>query len=215
MIDRAGSNGKLARLAGRSAMGRDGSEQSEAGPYRLAASPSHLLHRAEQLAADRFTHLVSGDITLRQFAVLAAIAARPGLRQSDLVRDTGVDRSTLAEMLARMQKRGWITRTAHALDQRAQSVHLSGAGATILAGATRHARAADAAILDALPRTKRKPFLNLLNKLAAFSTESAEKAEREAKRQAKRDAKQRARTQASAKASTRAKPKRITAKSAS
>jgi DNA-binding MarR family transcriptional regulator len=184
------------------------SDQAEAGPYRLAASPSHLLHRAEQLAADRFAQLVGGDITLRQFAVLAAIAQRPGLRQSDLVRETGIDRSTMADMLTRMQRRGWVTRATHALDQRAQSVHLAGAGATILAGATKHARAADAAILDALPRTKRKPFLGLLTKLAAFADETAEKAERDAKREAKRQAKLRAKAQATAKAKTRGKQKR-------
>ena len=187
------------RRAGLAAMGRSMSDEADAGPYRLAASPSHLLHRAEQLAADRFAHLGGGDITLRQFAVLAAIAGRPGLRQSDLVRETGIDRSTLAEMMARMEKRGWITRTAHALDQRAQSVHLSGAGATILAGATRHARAADAAILDALPRTKRKPFLNLLSKLAQVADDAVEKAERDAKREAKRVAKERAKAQGAAK----------------
>jgi MarR family transcriptional regulator, temperature-dependent positive regulator of motility len=206
MIDRAGANGKLGPHSGAGAMGRDMSDQADSAPYRLAASPSHLLHRAEQLAADRFAALVGGDITLRQFAVLAAIAARPGLRQSDLVRETGIDRSTLADMMARMQKRGWITRTAHALDQRAQSVHLSGAGATILAGATRHARAADAAILDALPRAKRNPFLSLLNKLAAFADEAAEKAEREAKREAKRQAKERAKAQARARQKESAKP---------
>lgn len=189
-------------------MGRDMSDQADAGPYRLANSPSHLLHRAEQMAADRFAQLVGGDITLRQFAVLAAIAQRPGLRQSDLVRETGIDRSTLADMLTRMQRRGWITRATHALDQRAQSVHLSGAGATILAGATKHARAADAAILDALPRTKKRPFLNLLTKLAAYADESAEKAEREAKREAKHQAKQRAKAQGAAKAKTRSKHKR-------
>lgn len=179
------------------------SDQAEAGPYRLAASPSHLLHRAEQLAADRFAQLVEGEITLRQFAVLAAIAQHPGLRQSDLVRETGIDRSTLAEMLMRMQKRAWITRTTHALDQRAQSVRLSEAGAELLRGATKHARAADAAILDALPRTKRKAFIALLTKLSAFSDETADKAEREAKREAKRKAKARAKAQETAKARTR------------
>ena len=189
-------------------MGRDMSDQADAGPYRLAHSPSHLLHRAEQLAADRFAQLVGGEITLRQFAVLAAIAQRPGLRQSDLVRETGIDRSTLADMLTRMQRRGWITRAAHALDQRAQSVSLAHAGAAILASATKHARAADAAILDALPRTKRKPFLNLLTKLAAYADETAAKAERDAKRDAKRQAKQRVKAQAAAKAKTRAKHKR-------
>jgi DNA-binding MarR family transcriptional regulator len=198
----------------RAAMGRTVSDQAEAGPYRLATSPSHLLHRAEQLAAERFAQLVNGNITLRQFAVLAAIAQEPGLRQSDLVRETGIDRSTLAEMLTRMQKRGWITRTAHALDQRAQSVHIAGEGSTILHGAIKHARAADAAILDALPRTKRRPFINVLTKLAAYAEENAAKAERDAKRDAKRQAKARLKAEATAKSKARAQQKRTAAKSA-
>ncbi len=162
----------------------------ESEPYRLEDSPSHLLHRAEQLASDRFTQLVGGDnVTLRQFAVLAAIAESPGLSQSALVRATGVDRSTLADMMNRMEKRGWVTRAASALDARAHSVRLAAAGVTILAAATHHARAADAAILDALPRTKRRTFLNILTKLARISDEAAAKAEKDARRQAKLDAK--------------------------
>lgn len=161
----------------------------ESEPFRLADSASHLLHRAEQLAADRFTHLVGGDnVTLRQFAVLAAIAESPGLSQSDLVRATGVDRSTMADMMTRMEKRGWVTRATSSVDARAHSVRLAAAGVTILAAATHHARAADAAILDALPRTKRRTFLNILTKLSKLSEEASAKAEREAKRQAKKDA---------------------------
>lgn len=189
-------------------MGREMSDQAEAEPYGLAASPSHLLHRAEQLAADRFAQLVAGEITLRQFAVLSAIAQRPGLRQSELVRDTGIDRSTLAEMLTRMQKRGWISRATHALDQRAQAVRLTDPGADILRAVTKHARAADAAILDSLPRTKKRLFLAVLTKLATVADETAERTEQEARREAKRVAKARAKAQETAKARTRKKLKR-------
>lgn len=167
-------------------MARSMSDLPESEAYRLATSPSHLLHRAEQLASDRFTQLVGDSVTLRQFTVLAAIAESPGLSQSDLVRATGVDRSTMADMMNRMESRGWITRVASTLDARARSVRLAAAGVTLLAAATHHARAADAAILDALPRTKRRTFLNTLTKLAKISDEAADRAEREQKRQAKR-----------------------------
>jgi DNA-binding MarR family transcriptional regulator len=166
------------------------SDQTESEPFRLATSPSHLLHRAEQLASDRFTQLVGDNVTLRQFAVLAAIAENPGLSQSDLVRATGIDRSTLADMMTRMEKRGWVARTASVSDARALSVRLAAAGSTILAAATQYARAADAAILDSLPRTKRRPFLNTLTKLAKASEEAAAKRERELKRDAKRAARE-------------------------
>ncbi|HVV31965.1 MAG TPA: MarR family transcriptional regulator [Vitreimonas sp.] len=165
------------------------SDGSEAEPFRLAQSPSHLLHRAEQLAADRFAQLVGSDgVTLRQFAVLAAIAENPGLSQSDLVRATGIDRSTLADMMNRMEKRGWVVRTASVLDARALSVRLAASGSTILAAVTPYAHAADAAIVDSLPRTKRRSFLNMLGKLAKASEEATAKLERDLKRDAKRAA---------------------------
>ncbi|MGD9814089.1 MAG: MarR family winged helix-turn-helix transcriptional regulator [Hyphomonadaceae bacterium] len=165
-------------------------EGLETEAFKLAVSPSHLLHRAEQLAAVRFTQLVGSSVTLRQFAVLAAIAESPGLSQAELSAATGVDRSTLADMMSRMQKRGWITRTTSPKDARAHSVRLAASGVTILAAATQHARAADAAVLDLLPRAKRRSFLNTLTKLLRLADEAAA---REAKRQAKRDARARAR----------------------
>lgn len=160
----------------------------ESGPYRLGSSPSHLLHRAEQLAAERFTQLVGDTITLRQFAVLAAIAEAPGASQSDLMRQTGVDRSTLADMLTRMEKRDWVTRTPSTSDARALSVRLAAGGVTMLAAATHHARAADAAIMDLLPKAKGRTFLGTLGKLAKLGEEATAKAERNARREAKRQA---------------------------
>lgn len=165
-------------------------DHPESEPYRLATSASHLLHRAEQLASERFTQLVNGAVTLRQFAVLAAVHENSGLSQSDLVRATGIDRSTLADMMKGLEKRGLVARMPSTADARAYSVRLSQSGAAILAAATQHARAADAAILDLLPRTKRKALVETLTKLSKLAAEAAEKAEREAKRQAKRQARQ-------------------------
>lgn len=173
-------------------MARSTADSAESDHYRLAASPSHLLHRAEQLAADRFTQLVGDTITLRQFTVLAAIAEQPGLSQSDLARTTGVDRSTLADMMAKMEKRGWVVRTTSSSDKRAYSVLLGQAGGTLLSATMQHARAADAAILDLLPRTKGRTLLNTLSKLSKLAEAAAVKAEREQKKQAKRDARDRA-----------------------
>lgn len=184
-------------------MARSTPGSSEPESYQLASSASHLLHRAEQLAADRFAKLVGDSITLRQFAVLAAIAERPGLSQNDLVRATGIDRSTLADMMARMEKRGWVVRSPSSSDARAKSVLLGQAGGTMLSATAHHARAADAAILDLLPRTKARTFLATLTKLAKLAEAAAAKAEREQRKLAKRQA----REQAKDKATTSRKPR--------
>ncbi|WP_395647448.1 MarR family winged helix-turn-helix transcriptional regulator [Terricaulis sp.] len=160
---------------------------AESDTFNLADSASHLLHRAEQLASDRFTLLVGKDVTLRQFAVLAAIAQAPGVSQAELVRITGVDRSTIAGIVLRLQKHGWVERADAPTDKRANAVTLTSEGEVVLRAATKHAKAADAAILDALPRTKGKALIAILKKLTKHAEELAGKAEKQAKRQAKRD----------------------------
>lgn len=165
-------------------------DTAEYARFHLARSTSHLLHRAQQLAADRFAFLVGENgVTLRQFAVLAAIEEQPGLSQTELVRATGIDRSTLADMMNRMEKRGLVVRSASPNDGRANAVALAPAGEQILHAATKHARAADAAILDVLPKNKRRAFQATLEMLADIADRNAHAAERDIRREAKRDKK--------------------------
>jgi len=152
------------------------------------------LHRAEQIASECFAELSQNELTLRQFAVLAAIAGEPGLSQSALVRVTGIDRSTLADMMSRMEERGLVIRTASATDARALSIQLSQDGTAVLRAMDKPARAADAAVLDLLTKPKRRSFVATLIKLSKRADERAAKQEREAKRQAKREAKRQGRT---------------------
>ena len=73
----------------------------------LASAPEksllHLLHRAVQVGTDRFaTALGDNGLTARQLVILKAIAANDGASQTVLVDITGVDRSTLADMMKRL-----------------------------------------------------------------------------------------------------------------
>lgn len=166
----------------------DMSDTTEPGPFALARSPGHLLHRAQQRAEEVFAALLGDDhVTLRQFAVLAAVAEKAGRTQTDLVRVTGIDRSTLADMMARMEKKGLIAREKSADDKRAKSVRLTGKGRTRFAEAAPHAAAADAAVLEALPKNKRRAFLGTLEGLVTAIDAAALEAEaRDAKRKGKK-----------------------------
>lgn len=168
-----------------------------------AVSTSHLLHRAQQLASDRFSLLVGEDgVTFRQYVILTAIADTPGASQTELARSTGVDRSTLTDLVQRLERNGLVARKGSESDARSFMLELTAEGADTLARVRPHARAADAAILDALSPAKRRPFHNMLVRLAEHADKLARKAEREAKRQAKREAKQRAKERKKAKAKT-------------
>jgi DNA-binding MarR family transcriptional regulator len=203
MIDRADRAVNLRPRLGRLNMARSTPDSGESEQFRLAGSPSHLLHRAEQIASERFAQLVGDSITLRQFILLAAISEQPGLSQSDLGRVTGVDRSTLADMMAKMEGRDWVVRTPSTSDGRAYSVLLGQAGGTMLSATTQHARAADAAILDLLAKPKGRSFLATLSKLAKLGDAATAKTEREHKKQAKRKARQRAAEKSKLRGATR------------
>ena len=134
--------------------------------FSLDRSASHLLHRAQQFAAEKFEGMGAIDITLRQFAVLAAIQENEGCSQSDLVKSTGIDRSTLADMVQRMEKRGLIERRQAQLDARAKSVHLTDDGKEALSVSMPMVQKADDAILEMLPRNRRRAFVGILGLLA-------------------------------------------------
>jgi MarR family transcriptional regulator, temperature-dependent positive regulator of motility len=160
--------------------------------FKLSTSPSHLLRRADQYAAEIFMKAgLTDGVTLRQTVLLAAIAELEGASQSDLVRATGIDRSTLAEMMLRMEKRGLIARSAAADDLRAKSVKLSRSGRDRLEAALPAMRSVDTALLSSLSRTRRTGFTVALQALAEAADE-AHVAEVEELREEKKATKARA-----------------------
>ena len=156
----------------------------------LADSPSHLMHRVLQLALDIYAEEAGPDgLTQRQFAVLEAVSARSGLTQTDLVKATGIDRSTLADLVARMTAKGLLERERSALDARAKAVRLSEAGQMALEAARPRVVAADKRILALLPKARREGFLDLLTSLTDAADAAPEQARAEA-RVAKKAAKE-------------------------
>ncbi|RZJ47264.1 MAG: MarR family transcriptional regulator [Brevundimonas sp.] len=148
----------------------------------LAASPSHLIHRALQLALDIYAEETGPDgLTQRQFAVLEAVSHKAGLTQTDLVRATGIDRSTLADLVARMTTKGLLDREKSAIDARAKAVRLSPAGEAALEAARPRVETADKRIMALLPKGKRDGFLELLGELAGEADAAPVKAKAEAK----------------------------------
>jgi DNA-binding MarR family transcriptional regulator len=132
----------------------------------LGTSVTHLLHRSLQLALDLHAEAGPAEITQRQYTVLAAAAAIDGQTQNDLVRATGIDRSTLADLVARMLAKGLLERQRSATDARANTVRLSDAGRSALSASSGPAAAADEKLLSYLPTKKREGFLKSLGVLA-------------------------------------------------
>jgi DNA-binding MarR family transcriptional regulator len=95
-----------------------------------------MLHRAGQVADELFAKgIPESDLTPRQYAVLVALAENENISQTDLVNATGIDRSTLAEIVKRLTARGLLQRRRSRHDARAYAVRLSAEGHVALQAA--------------------------------------------------------------------------------
>ncbi len=165
----------------------------------LDDSPSHLLHRVLQIALDIYNaEAGEGALTQRQYAVLKALDGTDGLSQTDLVKATGIDRSTLADLVARMLSKGLLARERSVTDARANLVQIAEAGRAALDDMQPRVLAADEKILSLLSPPKRDSFVKLLRKItvereaelaeADQAAVAAEKAARKAEKAAAKKA---------------------------
>ncbi len=101
--------------------------------FDFASSLLHLLHRASQIADDLFANQAEfGGLTSRQFIVLAAIKGTDGISQTDITTSTGIDRSTLTDLIGRLNAKGLVARKRSLADARSYEVRLTEEGEALL-----------------------------------------------------------------------------------
>src|ERR1700749_155845 len=145
------------------------------GSFALSGSPSHLLKRCTQFFGDLYAHEAgSAELTKQQFTLLAALEHNEGVSQTALVEITGIDRSTLAEMVRRMLEKGLLSRERTEEDQRANAVAISASGRKALRAARPASDRAEKALLDPLPPVERQKFVKLLALVASAGEAYAE-----------------------------------------
>lgn len=135
---------------------------------QLSRSVSHLLKRAVQYSIHLYMNEAGkSGLTHRQFTVLMAADAHDGRSQTELVQMTGIDRSTLADLVARLLAQGYLQRKRSKDDARTNSIRLTPIGKKMLKQAQAGAEEVDKQLLAALPSTDRKSLLECLATLAA------------------------------------------------
>jgi MarR family transcriptional regulator, temperature-dependent positive regulator of motility len=135
---------------------------------QISACTFHLLHRATQAADALFaSQQMPHGLTPRKYAVLKAVSeADAPPSQTDLVAATGVDRSTLADIVRRLDEGGLLRRVRTAQDARAYSVSLTERGMAVLEACARPAARVDRELLSGLTQEHREAFLAALQRLA-------------------------------------------------
>jgi DNA-binding MarR family transcriptional regulator len=129
----------------------------------LSGRPGFLIRRLHQIHLALFAEECGRfGVTPVQFSLLSVVAAKPGLDQSALALEVGVDRATTANVLARLEANGLLRRRKSPTDSRVKLVHLTAAGRRTLGRMDEPARRAHDRTLAALPERDRTRFIAFL-----------------------------------------------------
>jgi DNA-binding MarR family transcriptional regulator len=138
----------------------------------LHSKPGHLIRRAQQIAVAIFMEECADyDLTPVQYAALAAIHENPGTDATRLSALIAFDRSTLGNVLERLEARKLVARYASPDDKRVKLLKISAAGKALVARAEAAVNRAQDRILAPLKPADRRALMRLLSELVELNND--------------------------------------------
>src|SRR6201987_2604566 len=137
-------------------------------------APGYLFRRMQQIAGALFMEeCKTFDLTPVQYAALIAIRTHPGIDATRLSAVIAFDRSTLGNVIERIEAKEYIERKPSREDKRVKLLHLTKAGATLLRDIMPSIDRAQARMLQPLKPADRKALLVLLSQLVDLNNEAS------------------------------------------
>ena len=136
--------------------------------------PGYLFRRMQQIAVAIFVEECRAfDLTPVQYAALVAIHAHPGIDATRLSAVIAFDRSTLGNVIERIESKGLVERTPSPDDRRIKLLYLTRSGAALLRDIVPAVDRAQARMLQPLKPADRKALMLLLSQLVDLSNDSS------------------------------------------
>ena len=132
----------------------------------LYSMPGHLIRRVHQISAAIFAEeCAASGLTSVQFAALKAIREHPDVDATRLSSLIAFDRSTLGDVLERLEAKSWILRSPSPHDKRIKLLRLSPAGSEVLDGVEPEVRRVQERLLEPLHPGERIEIMRILTQL--------------------------------------------------
>lgn len=187
------TSGPANRPRGRPSSGRRGSMKSDANEsseakgrtarpgkvksrmYReLWNRPGYLIRRLHQIHIGLFAEECgSEDLTPVQSAILTVLQGGEEMDQLTLSTSVGIDRTSGADVIRRLERRGLVTREASSLDRRAKIVKITEQGKKFTARVRPMMAAAQDRLIAPLTDEEREEFFRLIKKLVDANNEAS------------------------------------------
>jgi MarR family transcriptional regulator, lower aerobic nicotinate degradation pathway regulator len=137
-------------------------------------APGYLFRRMQQIAVSIFLEECRAyDLTPVQFAALVAISSHPGIDATRLSAVIAFDRSTLGNVIERLEAKAYIERKPAPEDKRVKLLYLTRAGIAALREIMPAVDRAQARMLQPLKPADRKTLMALLTQLVDLNNEAS------------------------------------------
>lgn len=132
----------------------------------LESTPGHLIRRAQQVHTAIWTAELGGHLTGPQYALVSALKSSVDLDQRSAGLTASLDKSTTADVIARLERNGWLRRSQDPRDGRRKLLLLTPAASAALNDLTPRVQGVQRRLLLSLPPTEREPFVRALGLVA-------------------------------------------------
>ena len=134
--------------------------------------PGHLIRRLQQISFAIFMREARGfDVTPVQYSAIFAINNQPGIDQTTLCHMIAFDRSTIGDVVTRLERKKLIRRQNGPLDRRTKSLYVTPLGRRLLREIAPAVAATQRLILAPLPAGERDAFMRMLKALVLSKNE--------------------------------------------
>jgi len=138
------------------------------------AAPGYLFRRMQQIAVAIFVEECKAyDLTPVQYAALVAIHTHPGIDATRLSAVIAFDRSTLGNVIERLETKSLVERKPARDDRRVKLLYLTKPGAALLREIVPSVERAQGRMLQPLKPADRKTLLVLLTQLVDLNNEAS------------------------------------------
>ena len=156
----------LSRVSFKGEIAPTGGTDLDVSILALATTPGHLIRRAEQVHGGIWATVVGNGVMPSQFSVLSALAATPSIDQTAAGELASLDKSSVADIVARLVRKGWIIASQDSIDKRRKQLALSQLGIDLLLAATPRVIEVQSELSSPLSEPQAQNLIKMLNKVA-------------------------------------------------
>ena len=135
-------------------------------PIEIDSHPAHYIRRLQQIAVAVFLQETEvHGVTPVQYAALQTVGNLPGIDQRTLAGTIGLDTSTIAGVIDRLEARQLVVRSASVQDRRVRLLHLTDAAQDLLVQMAPNVLRSQALLLAPLAAEEQEEFMRLIRRL--------------------------------------------------